>query len=158
MNPIKNKKNLESLVDEIRNIAYTYVEKYSPSKQQLKTYLFKRLIKKGQKTTSKKEIFDLIDSVLQTLIDQKFLSDKYYSQTKSNSYYKKFILTCTYFTYLLLLLLLFILVEPLSCPAISIKFIVFIPIQTLKNACDLEDCLFISVLFCVRKSCIVLIL
>ena len=89
MNPIKNKKNLESLVDEIRNIAYTYVEKYSPSKQQLKTYLFKRLIKKGQKTTSKKEIFDLIDSVLQTLIDQKFLSDKYYSDSKSKTFYRR---------------------------------------------------------------------
>ena len=28
MNPIKNKKNLESLVDEIRNIAYKYIEKF----------------------------------------------------------------------------------------------------------------------------------
>ena len=46
MNPIKNKKNLEVLVDEIRNFAYTYIEKYSPSKQQLRTYLFKKLIKK----------------------------------------------------------------------------------------------------------------
>ena len=38
MNPIKNKKNLELTVDEIRNFAYRYIEKYSPSKQQLKTY------------------------------------------------------------------------------------------------------------------------
>ena len=89
MNPIKNKKNFESLVDEIRNIAYTYIEKYSPSKQQLKTYLFKKLIKKGQKTTSKKETFDLIDSVIQTLIDQKFLSDKYYSDSKSKAFYRR---------------------------------------------------------------------
>ena len=37
MNPIKNKKNLQSTVDEIRNTAYTYIEKYSPSKQQLRT-------------------------------------------------------------------------------------------------------------------------
>ena len=57
MNPIKNKKNLETLVDEIRNFAYTYIEKYSPSKQQLRTYLFKKLIKKEQKTINKKEIF-----------------------------------------------------------------------------------------------------
>ena len=46
MNPIKNKKNFESSVEEIRNIAYAYIEKYSPSKQQLRTYLFKKLIKK----------------------------------------------------------------------------------------------------------------
>ena len=89
MNPIKNKKNLESLVDEIRNNAYRYIEKFSPSKQQLRTYLFKRLIKKEQKTTSKKEIFNLIDSVILTLIDQKFLSDKYYSDAKSKIFYRR---------------------------------------------------------------------
>ena len=47
MNPIKNKKDLEATIDEIRNFAYSYLEKYSPSKQQLKTYLFKKLIKKN---------------------------------------------------------------------------------------------------------------
>ena len=51
MNPIKNKKDLETSVDEIRNIAYTYIGKYSPSKQQLRTYLFKRFIKKSKNTT-----------------------------------------------------------------------------------------------------------
>ena len=89
MNPIKNKKNLESLVDEIRNIAYTYIEKYSPSKQQLRTYLFKKLIKTQQKKTSKKEMFDLIDTVIISLIDEKFLSDKYYSDAKSKIFYRR---------------------------------------------------------------------
>ena len=46
MNPIKNKKDLESSIDTIRNFAYSYLEKYSPSKQQLKTYLYKKIIKK----------------------------------------------------------------------------------------------------------------
>ena len=64
MNPIKNKKNLEMTVDEIRNFAYTYIEKYSPSKQQLRTYVFKKLIKKDQKKINKKEIFTLIDAVI----------------------------------------------------------------------------------------------
>ena len=49
MNPIKNKKDLEATVDEIRNYAYSYLEKYNPSKQQLRTYLFKRFIKINQK-------------------------------------------------------------------------------------------------------------
>ena len=89
MNPIKNRKNLESSVDEIRNIAYKYIEKYSPSKQQLRIYLFKKLIKKGQKTTSRKEIFNLIDTVILTLIDQKFLSDKYYSDVKSKIFLRR---------------------------------------------------------------------
>ena len=89
MNPIKNKKNLETKIEEIRNFAYVYIEKYSPSKQQLRTYLFKKLIKIQQKTSSKKEIFDLIDSVVNTLVDQKFLNDKYYSDAKSKVFYRK---------------------------------------------------------------------
>jgi len=89
MNPIKNRKNLESSVKEIRNAAYGYIEKYAPSKQQLRTYLFKKLIKKDQKTASKKEIFTLIDSVIATLIDQKFLNDKYYSEAKSKIFYRR---------------------------------------------------------------------
>ena len=56
MNPIKNKKDLEATIDEIRNYAYSYLEKYSPSKQQLRIYLFKKLIKLGQKKSTKKEI------------------------------------------------------------------------------------------------------
>ena len=89
MNPIKNKKNLDTAVDEIRNFAYTYIEKYSPSKQQLRTYLFKKLIKKEQKTINKKEIFSLIDAVIISLIDQKFLSDEYYSDSKSKIFYRR---------------------------------------------------------------------
>jgi regulatory protein len=89
MNPIKNKKNLEETIDEIRSSAYSYIEKYSPSKQQLKTYLLKKLIKKEQKKLIKKEIFNLIDSVIATLEDQKFLSDRYYSDAKSKAFYRK---------------------------------------------------------------------
>ena len=89
MNPIKNKKDLEATVDEIRNFAHIYIEKYSPSKQQLKTYLLKKLIKKEQKKSIKKEIFNLIDSVIATLVDQKFLSDRYYSDAKSKAFYRK---------------------------------------------------------------------
>jgi len=46
MIPNKNKKKtLEATVDEMRNFSYTYIEKYSPSKQQLKTYLLKKYLK-----------------------------------------------------------------------------------------------------------------
>ena len=89
MNPIKNKKDLEATIDEIRNFAYSYLEKYSPSKQQLKTYLFKKLIKKKQRISSKKEIFNLINSVISTLVDQKLLSDKYYSDAKSKAFLRR---------------------------------------------------------------------
>ena len=89
MNPIKNKKNLETSIDEIKNFAYSYLDKYSPSKQQLKTYLYKKLIKKKRNISNKKEIFNLIDAVIGTLVDQKFLSDEYYSDSKSKVFLRK---------------------------------------------------------------------
>ena len=89
MNPIKNKKNLEATIDVIRNFAYSYLEKYNPSKQQLRIYLFKKLIKKVQKISSKKEIFNLIDSVISSLVDQKLLSDEYYSDAKSKAFLRR---------------------------------------------------------------------
>ena len=89
MNPIKNKKNLETTIDEIRNFAYKYLEKYSPSKQQLRTYLLKKIIKINQKASSKKETFNLIDTVISSLVDQNLLSDKYYSDAKSKAYLRR---------------------------------------------------------------------
>ena len=89
MNHMKNKKDLEATIDEIRNFSHSYLLKYSPSKQQLRIYLFKKLIKKNYKISSKKEIFNLIDSVISSLVDQKFLSDKYYSDSKSKVFLKR---------------------------------------------------------------------
>jgi len=89
MNPIKNKKDLETSIEEIQNFAYSYLEKYSSSKQQLRTYLLKKLIKKKQNITSKKEIFNLIDIVIANLVDQKLLSDKYYSDAKSKAFLRR---------------------------------------------------------------------
>ena len=89
MNPIKNKKDLETTIDALRNYAYSYLEKYSPSKQQLKIYLFKKFLKKNQKIYNKKELFNLIDVVVSTLVDQKLLSDKHYSDIKSKEFLRR---------------------------------------------------------------------
>ena len=51
--------------------------------------MFKRLIKKNQKISSKREIFNLIDSVIASLVDQKLLSDEYYSDAKSKAFLKR---------------------------------------------------------------------
>ena len=85
MNPIKNKKDLETYIDEIRKFAYSYLEKYSPSKQQLRIYLFKKFLKENQKIYNKKELFNLIDTVVATLVDEKLLNDEYYSDSKSKA-------------------------------------------------------------------------
>ena len=89
MNPIKNKKDLETSIEEIRKFSYSYLARYSPSKQQLRTHLFKKLVKKNQKISSKREIFNLIDSVITSLVDQKLLSDEYYSDAKSKAFLKR---------------------------------------------------------------------
>jgi regulatory protein len=89
VNPIRNKKDLEATIDELRNYAYAYLEKYSPSKQQLKTYLFKKYLKKNQKIFNKKELFNVIDIVISTLEKNNLISDKYYSDAKSKSYLRR---------------------------------------------------------------------
>ena len=89
MNPIKNKKDLETTIDEIRKYAYAYLEKYSPSKQQLKTYLYKKFLKKNLIKTNKRELFNLIGEAISTLEDQKLLSDKYYSDAKAKSFLRR---------------------------------------------------------------------
>ena len=45
MNPTSNKSDFEELTTNLKDLAYSYLEKYSPSKQQLKIYLLKILNK-----------------------------------------------------------------------------------------------------------------
>ena len=86
MIPIRNKKKtLETTVEEMRNFAFTYVEKYAPSKQQLKTYLLKKYLKSSVPNVKKKDVTDLIDIVLSDLEKNKFINDKFYSESKAKS-------------------------------------------------------------------------
>ena len=86
MIPIKNKKkNLEITVEEMRNFAFNYIEKFSPSKQQLKTYLLKKYLKSKISNVSKSSVSDLIAIVVEDLEKSKFINDKYYSDSKAKS-------------------------------------------------------------------------
>ena len=86
MIPIRNrKKTLEVTVEEMRNFSYTYIEKYAPSKQQLRTYLLKKYLKAKIPDVKKQDITNLIDIVLVDLEKTKFISDKFYSESKSRS-------------------------------------------------------------------------
>ena len=85
MIPIRNKKTLQVTVEEMRKFAFSYVEKYAPSKQQLKTYLLKKYLKLSLKNINKKEIINLIDIVLEDLEKSKFINDKFYSDSKARS-------------------------------------------------------------------------
>ena len=86
MIPIRNrKKTLEVTMEEMRNFSFAYIEKYAPSKQQLRTYLLKKYIKASVPNVKKQDITDLIDIVLVDLEKSKFISDKFYSESKSRS-------------------------------------------------------------------------
>jgi len=86
MIPIRNrKKTLQFTVDEMRNFALSYVEKYAPSKQQLRTYLLKKYLKSSVPNVKKQDITSLIDVVLSDLEKSKFINDKFYSESKAKS-------------------------------------------------------------------------
>ena len=86
MIPIRNrKKTLEVTVEEMRNFAFTYIEKYAPSKQQLKTYLLKKYLKASLPNVKKQDVTNLIDIVLSDLEKNKFINDRFYSDSKAKS-------------------------------------------------------------------------
>ena len=76
-------------MEEMRNFSFAYIEKYAPSKQQLRTYLLKKYLKAKVPNVKKLDITDLIDIVLVDLEKSKFISDKFYSESKSRSLIQK---------------------------------------------------------------------
>jgi regulatory protein len=90
MIPMRNrKKTLDVTMEEMRNFSFAYIEKYAPSKQQLRTYLLKKYLKAKVPNVKKQDITDLIDIVLVDLEKSKFISDKFYSESKSRSLIQK---------------------------------------------------------------------
>ena len=90
MIPMRNrKKTLEVTIEEMRNFSFAYIEKYAPSKQQLRTYLLKKYLKAKVPNVKKQDIIELIDIVLVDLEKSKFISDKFYSESKSRSLIQK---------------------------------------------------------------------
>ena len=86
MIPIRNKrKTLQATVDEMRNFALAYIDKYAPSKQQLRTYLLKKYLKLSVPNVKKQDVTNLIDIVLSDLEKNKFINDKFYSESKAKS-------------------------------------------------------------------------
>ena len=86
MIPIKNKKkSLKITVEEMRNFAINYIDKFAPSKQQLKTYLLKKYLISKISSVNKSNINDLIDIVVEDLEKSKFINDKFYSESKAKS-------------------------------------------------------------------------
>ena len=89
MNPTSNKKDFEDLTTNLKDLAYGYLEKYSPSKQQLKVFLLKKYLTKIKGTKSKKEVTSLIDEILINLEKNSLVNDELYSDSKARMFLRR---------------------------------------------------------------------
>ena len=89
MNPTANKSDFEDLTTNLRDLAYSYLEKYSPSKQQLKVHLLKKYLTKIKGTKSKKEVTVIIDEIILSLEKNKILDDELYSDSKARMFLRR---------------------------------------------------------------------
>ena len=83
MNPTLNKSDFDDLTTNLKDLAYSYLEKYSPSKQQLKVYLLKKYLTKIKGTKSKKEVSLIIDEIIQNLEKNRIVNDELYSDSRA---------------------------------------------------------------------------
>ena len=89
MNPTANKSDFEDLTTNLKDLAYGYLEKYSPSKQQLKVFLLKKYLTKIKGTKSKKEVTLIIDEIISNLEKNKILNDELYSDSKARMFLRR---------------------------------------------------------------------
>ena len=89
MNPTANKSDFEDLTTNLRDLAYSYLERYSPSKQQLKVHLLKKYLTKIKGAKSKKEVSVIIDEIILGLEKNKILDDELYSDSKARMFLRR---------------------------------------------------------------------
>ena len=89
MNPTSNKNDFEDLTTNLKDLAYSYLEKYNPSKQQLKVFLLKKYLLKIKGTKSKKEVTSIIDEIITNLEKNKLLNDEMYSDSKARIFLRR---------------------------------------------------------------------
>ena len=89
MNPTSNKSDFEDLTTNLKDLAYSYLEKYSPSKQQLKVYLLKKYLIKIKGTKSKKEVSLIIDEIIMNLEKNRILNNELYSDSKARMFLRR---------------------------------------------------------------------
>ena len=89
MNPTANKSDFDDLTTNLKDLAYSYLEKYNPSNQQLKVFLVKKYLTKIKGTKSKKEVTSIIEEIVSNLEKNKFLNDELYSDSKARMFLRR---------------------------------------------------------------------
>ncbi len=89
MNPTSNKKDFDDLITTLKDLAYSYIEKYNPSRQQTKTFLLKKYLTKFQGSKNRKEVSEIIDKIVVGLEKNNYLNDALYSDSKARNLYRR---------------------------------------------------------------------
>ena len=89
MNPTSNKSDFDELTTNLKDLAYSYLEKYSPSKQQLKVFLLKKYLTKIKGTASKREVSMIIDEIIINIEKNRIVNDELYSDSKARMFLRR---------------------------------------------------------------------
>ncbi len=89
MNYYKSSKKTYETNEEIKELALRYLDKFQPSKKDLRLYLFKKVLNEEQMGTSKSVVLEQIDSVIQSLENLGLINDDMYSEMKSKTYLRR---------------------------------------------------------------------
>lgn len=76
-------------VEEIKELALKYLDKYQPSKKSLQVYLFRKAIDGQSNSIEKSEILKKIEIVIIDLEEKGLLNDSLYSELKSKNFLKR---------------------------------------------------------------------
>ena len=83
-----NQPKIETEQD-IKELALRYLDKYQPSKKDLKLYLFRKIQANPYQLIPKNEIMTKIQSVVDDLENLNVLNDELYSELKSKKFLKR---------------------------------------------------------------------
>ena len=75
MNPTANKSDFDDLATNLKDLAYSYLEKYSPSNNSLK-FIYLKIFNENKRNKKKKEVSDIIDKIILHLEKNKILNEK----------------------------------------------------------------------------------
>ena len=89
MKQIKSTNQKIETEQDIKELALRYLDKYQPSKKDLKLYLFRKIQANPFQFIPKNEIMTKIQSVVDELENLNVLNDELYSELKSKNFLKR---------------------------------------------------------------------
>ncbi|MDB0036802.1 recombination regulator RecX [Pelagibacteraceae bacterium] len=89
MNYYKSSKKTYETDEEIKELALNYLDKYQPSKKDLRLYLFRKVLSDDQGSANKSIILEQIDKIINNLEQLGLINDDLYSEIKSKNFLKR---------------------------------------------------------------------